>query len=681
MAVKNAKSCFDKIIGALKDLLSSNSTDSNNGLIKNELAMNIDKDKVEYVIGIDLGHGETSAALCPIQWNEQYNQLDDATDLEMGYNKKTLPSAITLLNDGSAHIGEEAFNPDFLKQAKVHVCFKQAPENIDGTAEKIMIRFMEEVYKLIRENNKGCLNDENHVVYIATPSGWNKKQQSLYMKMAEKAGLPIAGVTKESRAAFVTAQKDATSGIGRNVSKGAIVFDMGSSTLDFTYMNKNLPNLIDQGYNCGASFIEKDIFKRKEKEDKVIQNFEHKYPDLVDCLLFKAREVKEQVYFEPNRRVKKTINIDEIIEDDENFEEDRVKIAFQPGELNEMLEKDGYLDTIADAMIDFKKNYLQGQEIYGVFMTGGASRMDFLKPLVCKCWGIAEEQVYRDNDPSLTISKGVAEVARLDFHTDGKNEGLNELIDEVLNNDDVYKTFLQTFRDDLYEKVTDSMAEAVESWRDSERNLSVNNLKDKITYAATCAAQLVSANASDYIDAAIAENTKEIRDRVQAIISMYAAQGYEVSVPEIKVGSISLPGVNLDGVMNDLAEKLKDDSSGWGAAIGTAAAAGVVAWLLGGPILWTIGGVFAIGKWLFGNHDSEEDKKRKALAKELDAGDRYAVFNSLENEWSNITNSVAESIDKSLNDNVTIKPTIQHIVKKMMIAYKESLKNVRILID
>ena len=127
------------------------------------------KRQIEYVIGIDLGHGETSAAICPMQWDTPVERLDPAKDLDMGGNKKILPSAITILDNGNAYIGDSAFNPEILKQAEVRVCFKQAPKDINGDAEKIMIRFMHEVYKRIRENNKAILTDTNHLVYIATP--------------------------------------------------------------------------------------------------------------------------------------------------------------------------------------------------------------------------------------------------------------------------------------------------------------------------------------------------------------------------------------------------------------------------------------------------------------------------------------------------------------------------------
>lgn len=266
----------------------------------------MEKRKYEYIIGIDLGHGETSAAICPIQWDTPVEQLDPAKDLEMGGNKKVIPSAITIVDNGNAYIGDSAFNPEILKQADVHVCFKKAPRNINGEDEKLMIRYMQEVYRRIRESNSAMLTDNNHLVYIATPSGWSKVTQDLYLEMAKKAGLPIAGLTKESRAAFVRAQHDVTSGIGKYIEKGAIVFDMGSSTLDFTYMSSN-NNLIDHGFDCGASFVEKMIYKQHKDKNSVINRFEDKYPQLIPYLLFEARKVKDKYILTPPLKSRKQL--------------------------------------------------------------------------------------------------------------------------------------------------------------------------------------------------------------------------------------------------------------------------------------------------------------------------------------------------------------------------------------
>lgn len=505
----------------------------------------IDKSKIEYVIGIDLGHGETSAAMCPTQWDTQMDQLEAAKDIEMGGNKKVMPSAITILSNGNAYIGDSAFNPDVLKQSKVRVCFKQAPKDINGEAEQLMIRFMSEVYKLIRENNSGLLHDGNHLVYIATPSGWDKETQDLYGNMAKEAGIPLGGVTKESRAAFVRAQQDVTSGLGRNIERGAIVFDMGSSTLDFTYMNKNLPNMIDHGYDCGASFIEKSIFADKESEDKSIKLFEKKFPDLVDYLLFEARKVKEQVYFNTELKVKKTINFDDIIEDEE-LEDERFKLMYMPGELNEMLKEKGYMKQISDAMLDYAENHIKGQSIYGVFMTGGASRMDFLKPIIEKCWGVPEEKIYRDQDPSLTISQGVAEVARMDLRTEGMDKGLGQAIDNVSNGTIVFEDFVNNFGHDLWDKVTDDMAATITDWRDNKENANVCDLQKAIEDTVSDSVSDFSSNATNYVHAAIQNNTEDIRNKVDAIVKHYAAEGIHIDVnTDICVDSLELDSLNL----------------------------------------------------------------------------------------------------------------------------------------
>ena len=57
-------------------------------------------------------------------------------------------------------------------------------------------------------------------------------------------------------------------------------------------------------------------------------------------MVFEARKVKEQVYFDTSLRVKKSINYDDFIEDDD-LEDERFKLAFQPGELNSLLMEKG----------------------------------------------------------------------------------------------------------------------------------------------------------------------------------------------------------------------------------------------------------------------------------------------------------------------------------------------------
>lgn len=540
---------------------------------------------------------------------------------------------------------------------------------------------MHEVYKRIRENNKAILTDTNHFVYIATPSGWDKATQDLYVEMARMAELPIAGVTKESRAAFVRAQHDTTSGLGRNIENGSIVFDMGSSTLDFTYMNKNLPGLVDYGYDCGASFVEKSIFAKKEEENDAIRKFEEKYPKLTDYLVFEARKVKEQVYFDPSLKVKKTINFEDFI-DDEELEDERFRLTFLPGELDEFLRENGYIKSIEDAMIDFKENHISGQNIYGVFLTGGASRMDFIKPLVCKCWYVNESQVYRDQDPSLTISQGVAEVARMDLRTEGMDNGLEDEINAFMNSSRAFDVFVEKFGHDLWDKVTDDVASVIVGWRDLNVDVSINKLQKDISAATQKSVAEFSSNAAKYVEESIKENTKDIRAKVESIIAVYKSQGVEITLPNnVKIGEVNLSDINMDSVLFGISEKLKEDSDGWGAAIGGAAIGGAVAMLLGGPLAWLVGGGALLAKWLFTEEKTEAQKQAEAMERNLDSEQRWKVFISINEKWESIQNSINESINKALTTNNSIKEAINKVSKEYMQAYKDGLKSARILID
>lgn len=637
----------------------------------------IDRKKIEYVIGIDLGHGETSAAICPLQWYTPVEQLDPVKDLEMGGNKKVIPSAITILDNGNAYIGDSAFNPEILKQAEVHVCFKKAPKDINGESEKLMMRFMQEVYKRIRENNSAMLTDNNHLVYIATPSGWDKQTQDLYLQMAKQAGLPMGGITKESRAAFVRAQHDVTSGLGKYVDKGAIVFDMGSSTLDFTYMTSN-SKLIDHGYDCGASFIEKTIFKNCEEKFPAIQQFEKKYEKLTPFLLFEARKVKEQVYFDPNLKVKKTINFEDLI-DDEDFEDDRFKMVFQPKELNSLLEQVGYIKEIEDAAYDFVNNHIHNASVYGVFLTGGASRMDFIKPLVSKCWNVPESQIYRDQDPSLTISQGVAEVARMDLRTEGMDAGLEDAINQLQNSDTIYNAFTEKLSNALFEKVTDDVANVIVYFRDAEEDYSLSDLQTAISETAQDSINDIVPNIPAFMQESVYESTSEIQQKVESIIAHYSNQGINISIPSLSLNNFKVGNISINGIINSISDQIASESSDWAGAIGGAAVGGAIALILGGPLAWIIGGAAFLGQLFFGK--SEEEKKKEAMTKDLNKEARGKVFESIEEKWEDIQLGIDRSINQSISRNAEIKQVINRATHQLLQDYKESLKKARILID
>ena len=642
-------------------------------------AMENDKN-IEYIIGIDLGHGETSAALCPTEWDKPIEQLTPAKDLDMGGNKKVFPSAITILENGDAYIGDRAFRSDILKQASVNVCFKQAPKDINGEKEKLMMRFMKEVYRTIIENNSATLHDGNHKVYIATPSGWDSQTQHLYEQMAEKAGLPIAGVTKESRAAFVRAQADVTSGLGRNISKGAIVFDMGSSTLDFTYLNQSQGSeLIDNGYNCGASAIEKLILHNLEETSDVVRAFEKKYPKLKDRLLFEARTVKEQAYFDPTAKVKRFVNFEELIDEDEDFEDERFKLAFAPGELNKILDDVGYIKEIEDAMADFKNNHINGAPIYGVFLTGGASRMDFIKPLIAKIWEIPEENIYRDQDPSLTISEGVAEVARIDLRTEGMDIGLADEIDNIVKQNRVCEVFTEKYGDALKEDVIGSVNFSLDWFIGNinyenyeEEDFSLEDLKGFIKEFVEEGVDNMKKESSECFKVSFEIATENVRNKIDTIVANYTNKGTNVTLPTINFQNIDINDINLDEVINEISKTIDVSTTNW-LQYGLAGA-GLIFGLIGASV------GFALGKWLGGDKRSDEEKQTAAMKKALSREERVKVYDSILEKGDEITQAINNAVDRSLRDK-KLEEKIQSLTFEVLEEYKKSLKDARILID
>lgn len=641
----------------------------------------MEKDKnIEYIIGIDLGHGETSAAICPMQWDTPTGQLNPAKDLDMGGNKKVVPSAITILDNGDAFIGDRAFRSDLLKKASVNVCFKQAPKDINGEKELLMMRFMQEVYRCILENNSATLHDGNHKVYIATPSGWDSKTQILYEQMAEKAGLPIAGVTKESRAAFVRAQHDVTSGLGRNISNGAIVFDMGSSTLDFTYMNQSKNSeFIDNGYNCGASAIEKLILHNLENDCEIVRSFEQKYPKLKDRLQFEARTVKEQAYFDPTAKVKKFVNFEELVDDDEDFEDERFKLTFAPGELNALLEKNGYIKEIEDAMRDFKENQIHNAPIYGVFLTGGASRMDFIKPLISKVWGIPDKCIYRDQDPSLTISQGVAEVARIDLRTEGMDTGVAEEIDSIIQNNKVYDSFIADFGEVLKSDVIDSVGFSLNYFIGNvdiedyeEQDYSLNDLKEILKNVVTNGVDEIKKEAPKHFEKAFMKTTEGVRGKIDTIVANYTNRGTKVTLPQMNFDSIDIQDINLNPVINEIAKTIDTSSTNW-LQYGLAGA-GMIFGLIGASI------GYAAGRFFGRDKRTDAEKQAAAMEKELNHDERAQVYNAIFEKDAEIIEAINKAVDKALRNN-KLKTTIQNMTAKVLNEYKKSLQDARILID
>lgn len=634
-----------------------------------------DKNKHQYIIGIDFGHGETSAAISELEWNKSAGTSEQKVrDIDMDRNakKKVIVSAICKTPDGRYHIGNEAFEPDnLIEGTQLSVCFKQAPKKMDGEREQLMIAYMKTVYEriLCYEEN---LKLGNHIVYIARPSGWvDEVTKELYRQMAIQAGIPLGGLTSESRAAIFYAMSPHV-GFAKEVSQGAIVFDLGSSTLDFTYLSDKAENPIDYGYDLGASAIEQTIYDQLILPTEGVKEFVDAYPQYIDALRFKARLIKEEAYSkDAETRTSLKFSLDQVMSDEcediEKYEDVNVKIKFKNvGELNNLIEESvNYLSRMKEAMIDYRDNHIHGKKVHGVFLTGGASRMNFIIPLITEVFNLSESQVKIDGDnPSLTISRGIASLGVADAATDVLVSELERKIPSLVNTSELQKKLISV----LAEEISDSSWKAVESaclsFKTSQLNksLEMKDLENKIRlymdlYKENDLPRIISKVFNKFLKV----ESDNVRIELNKIISYYA--------PGREIKSVAMNHISGSSAINDELNKMAENIAEI-CAKNTTSTISKVLWAALGIFLW---GVFAVLYYAIKgviNYFRSEESKRKDLCKKIE-----------EKEFE-IKVNVSMELEKQLAINTDFTSVVSSNMKDYFSKLvKENIKSVRIPIE
>ena len=632
-----------------------------------------DKNKHQYIVGIDFGHGETSAAICELEWNKsagtsEQHRLD--IDMDRSARKKVLISAICKTPNGRYHIGNEAFEADNLVDGtQLSVCFKQAPKDINGEKEQLMIAYMRTIYERILSYEEKLVKG-NHIVYIARPSGWiDENTKELYRQMALNAGIPLGGLTSESRAAIFYAMSPNV-GFAKEVAQGAIVFDLGSSTLDFTYLSDNAEEVVDYGYDLGASIIEQNIYEHIILPTEGVKEFVNSYPQYIDALRFQARIIKEEVYSkDPETRTVVKFGLDKVMSDEcedfEKYEDVDVKVRFKNvDELNTLIEeKSSYISRMKNAMVDFRDNRIANKKVHGVFLTGGASRMNFIVPLVMDVFNLPKEQVKIDNDnPSLTISRGIASLGVADAITDVLISELDKHISGIVNETNLTNLLIEKISSDIPIESWKAVEKACERFRDGEGSREYDTIK----YLTEQELEIykngqLKKDVSKIFKTFLNEESEVLRKEVNKIICYYAP-GREIK-SVTAANNINTQGIDkeLDKMANNIAEICAKNTEG---------VISKVLWAAFGYIMF---GLFYVGwkliKWGFDLFRDEWDK-------------RWDMTYKIESDKDKIILQISDELKTQLSSNENFK----NVVSKQLGLYfnklvEENLKQVRIPIE
>lgn len=407
------------------------------------------------IVGIDYGHGETSAGYVDnnsVLGNEIHNN-----DLHVVGLHDVIPSIICKMTTGEFVLYPDDYQ--LVTAQKVGLCFK-APlvgsklyPKITDENRVIFRDFIKHVYNSIVTNENNSLHIDSmgnmdYKVYIACPSGWNDTQIQLYKEFVRnECNVPIVDIIKESRAAYIATRRQVGTGIMDQFGN-ILVIDFGSSTVDFTYFNnKSKFEPIHWGYPNGASRIENDVldYMVKPCNTEAYKNYRHVIDRLGETrgrniLLFIIRKQKEQFFSKDNpQSFNPSIHLRDLFLD-KKYSGVYIEPSdeYEQGYPNDVLEnkilKD-YKESLEDMLDDFAKK--EGvSSIDKVILTGGASRMYFFKKMVQDKYGVSKDKhtLFVDLNPSTTISEGIAAFGLMNEKSNLVEEPLKNKTEKWINN-------------------------------------------------------------------------------------------------------------------------------------------------------------------------------------------------------------------------------------------------------
>ena len=467
---------------------------------------------IRYIIGIDYGHGETSAAFVDLEavgtpvedltitGNEKkiHSMMASFAEVETNGIENVDPNDWVLSPDWATL--RYALTPEKLsKSIPPFAAYFKGPvskgrdgksKEIDGIKKKMFGIFCKKVYDEIIENNKfltpavydksgNVVVESNFVLYVACPSGWedNEKlglrQVTAYKEFLIENGVPCQDIVKESRAAYVTARDTVLKGLTYQETPGVLIVDYGSSTIDLTWFGDK-PAYTD-GYELGARNVEEILFDYLLNNEEPAKTAYNNYTKYVHPLVAKMiskyglRILKEDFFdllaksnIPDGAKKFAALNLGEVTPDEEvDFsdpdyrftsskplrKDDIMHILETYKVTNVSLNDETYIGAVIERLRSFAESPEVGNIDY-VVLTGGATRMTFLKDLVKSVFNIDGNHIIVDNiAPSFAISRGVATYGVKKYHSDpilyqiedsfndtwGKEEWIKPKLDSLLS--------------------------------------------------------------------------------------------------------------------------------------------------------------------------------------------------------------------------------------------------------
>ena len=388
----------------------------------------------DYVVGIDFGHGETSAWVVPINPNINTQIGETGNDLKLNPANDFNPQWSLIYY----RIDESGCNRDAsLKNGPQKVtafCFKGKPCTLfgdnglteQGWAYQEYIRL---IFERMMERNGDTLmkyedGNYNFDLCIACPTKWSADERRGYIEffndVLRPKGISVSFIMNESDAAFFS--QFSRDNMGMNV----LVIDYGSSTIDYTLIGRGRKLSDDSWSNSqlGASQMEREIvnylMEAPDFDEKIERtllacqstgNSHYTKAKILDFFTLEARRAKELSFKDTMYPSLRTVlfsmaeQCGDYYAEDPPFDNTSFHIR---GNLEVISQK--YREAIKQEFTILKNRVgevLQGDQPDKIILSGGACVMDWIYKTVEDIFG-TEVEIERDTHASFVVSKGVA---------------------------------------------------------------------------------------------------------------------------------------------------------------------------------------------------------------------------------------------------------------------------------
>lgn len=405
---------------------------------------------IDYIVGIDFGHGETAAWVIPTNKGENPAKIntEDGCALKLKssnlVNECVLDSEVYFTPPNTYSLVKTPFS-DICNQMKMRVSALKHDEN--GNKMNAFKAYIKCIIERLFELNGGIMKIENgkpnFLLYMASPTQWTYDEKKEYLNLFNEAisslNLRFESIIDESDAAFFSRMSKT------DITQTSLVIDYGSSTIDYTLV-KNGKKISDSKWsnpNLGASCIENAMLTYGKGQDyqafdaalkaTIAYLQEHKLGHIhAMSYLKKACQVaKHNAYKSQDGRF---FDIDyAIIKEVAN--DKKCNIRFQwDGDINEVTKT--YQEGVKNDLLSLRQKIREAnsqKDPDNIILSGGASIMPWFQCAVKEIF--PNYDPIMDQEPSFVVAQGVAMYAKAQMNA------VNQLTTEIEKKhfDHIYK--------------------------------------------------------------------------------------------------------------------------------------------------------------------------------------------------------------------------------------------------